>query len=401
MGGLARRAALIAELRKKETVALVDGGDHFFGDLTMMDIQVPQLKLKAQVAAEGMKAIGYEAFCPGESDFAAGVAHLKALLATAGVKAVCANLKHGDTPLFDATHSVTIGSMRVGFFGLYKTDRQLPPEGEKPFVTDDPIPAARAAVAKLQAEKVDVVVALAHMNPFDLETLARTVNGIDVVLGGHPRDLVPGKQVNGAWIHHAGHQGRQVVMVKIAPQAGKRPHVSTTVVDLSLDKPEDPKLAERVKRYEEEAKKLNITIKGPSTLPPLSAEERFFGAQLCGQCHPAQDKFWKSTVHSHAYETLVRKGKATDTECLACHTAAFGRARPPNATSVIEVTGFEGVQCESCHGAGSDHPQPTIRTMARKPETCLRCHDPKNSPKFDHATWLPKMRCPSDPPRQD
>ena len=59
------------------------------------------------------------------------------------------------------------------------------------------------------------------------------------------------------------------------------------------------------------------------------------------------------------------------------------------------VEGFEGVQCEACHGIGSPHAQdPDHVRIASKEideKTCRRCHDGDNSPHFNFETYRPKI----------
>ncbi len=95
---------------------------------------------------------------------------------------------------------------------------------------------------------------------------------------------------------------------------------------------------------------------------------KFIGAKKCGMCHKKakvgeQLKIWKESQHAKAYKTLqteaadkiaAEKGfktKAVETdECLACHTLGS------NVDASLFDKKFkieDGVQCETCHGAGS------------------------------------------------
>jgi len=394
MGGLARRAALIAELRQRGVlVAPVDSGDHFLSDSQILPAALPQIELKTRLAAEGMKAMGMVAFCPGDFDLAGGLTMLRDLVKIAGVRVVCANLHWGNELAFPATAIVPIGPWRVGFFGVTRGDGPLPEDQGKPLLVDDPIAAARAAVAAL-AGKVDVVVALSHRGSAEDEDMARRVPGIDIILGAHTREVLqPPRVVGTTSIHQAGQQGREIELVHVTASGVRAEHVM-----LPLTRPEEPEMAKKYAQYEKAVAELNSRPPTVPPPPPPSTEppDAYWGANLCSPCHLKQDAFWKNTPHAHAYETLVKAKKQSDVECLMCHTVAFGKARPPSPTSIVDVTGFEGVQCESCHGPGSRHNDPGIRKMASQPATCLRCHDPKQSPQFNHATWLPRMRCPSD-----
>lgn len=95
------------------------------------------------------------------------------------------------------------------------------------------------------------------------------------------------------------------------------------------------------------------------------------GAQACRVCHEEQYQDWLATPHADAFEMLSPEAK-TDPACIGCHS-----------TGISE--GFQGVQCESCHGAGTDYwPGYVMRdpflaralgmTDATNPQTCGRCH---------------------------
>lgn len=100
----------------------------------------------------------------------------------------------------------------------------------------------------------------------------------------------------------------------------------------------------------------------------LGAEAKFVGVKGCKTCHKKekqgeQVKIWEKSDHSKAYATLgkpeAKKAAAKvgvngdpqkAAECLVCHTTGFG-ASAASFDKKFKVT--DGVQCESCHGAGS------------------------------------------------
>jgi len=89
----------------------------------------------------------------------------------------------------------------------------------------------------------------------------------------------------------------------------------------------------------------------------------YAGVKACVMCHKSekaglQQSIWEKSKHAGAYTTLttakaneIAKAKGITTpaaeakECLACH-AITGDAK-------AEMK--DGVQCESCHGAGADY----------------------------------------------
>lgn len=94
-----------------------------------------------------------------------------------------------------------------------------------------------------------------------------------------------------------------------------------------------------------------------------AATHTYTGARACGMCHKTEAQggqlvIWEKSKHSQAYTTLttpaandIAKAKGLTTPaaespaCLECH-AIVGDAK-------ADVK--DGVQCEMCHGPGSDY----------------------------------------------
>jgi hypothetical protein len=134
----------------------------------------------------------------------------------------------------------------------------------------------------------------------------------------------------------------------------------------------------------------------------------FVGAEQCGMCHKTEKQgsqlsIWQKSQHSKAFETLktekanqiaTEKGFKTPAvetpECLKCHTSGY------NVDTSLLGKKFkveDGVQCETCHGAGSDYKDMKVMkdkdlaiknglVMHDKIESfCIGCHNVE-SPTF-------------------
>src|SRR5207302_3135873 len=105
-------------------------------------------------------------------------------------------------------------------------------------------------------------------------------------------------------------------------------------------------------------------------------------------CHPKAVALWKTTVHAHAWQTLVDSGRAFHHDCFSCHTTGGEDAARGGAT-LCKPEPLIDVQCEVCHGPASAHvaaggveDQPTV---VKKPAADLcanRCHTPQHSDTF-------------------
>lgn len=115
----------------------------------------------------------------------------------------------------------------------------------------------------------------------------------------------------------------------------------------------------------------------------------YISANTCKGCHEQEYLQWSATRHAFAYQTLVKKERYFDPNCVSCHTTGFGYA-----------TGFQigdqhstlkGVQCETCHGPGKQHagnPKKTNIRSGKDTSLCLQCHDTEHSPGFADVVKL-------------
>ncbi|MBW7933730.1 MAG: cytochrome c family protein [Gemmatimonadaceae bacterium] len=94
------------------------------------------------------------------------------------------------------------------------------------------------------------------------------------------------------------------------------------------------------------------------------AQNTYVGVKGCTMCHKSEKQglqlaIWEKSKHASAYATLktdkaneiakakgLAKPAVESPECLECHAIKGG----PDAADVTQ-----GVQCESCHGAGSGY----------------------------------------------
>jgi len=150
----------------------------------------------------------------------------------------------------------------------------------------------------------------------------------------------------------------------------------------------------------------------PTAMPSPDTPFKFTGVMACAACHSGpmfnfQFSTWRMSRHAQAYATLAtakaleiakESGVTGDPqkreECLKCHTTGNGFA----AASFLK--GFDrrdGVQCEACHGPGSDYsPEAVMRDKAAalvsrlaRPTAKSACHATKKLTGSNSImTWL-------------
>lgn len=132
------------------------------------------------------------------------------------------------------------------------------------------------------------------------------------------------------------------------------------------------------------------------------------GVEVCGMCHKTdkagkQLDIWKGSKHSQAFQALLsdkaiaigkEKGlkdvPSKSPECLKCHVTG----NDVDASLIGKKFKVEdGVQCETCHGAGADYKDMKIMKVkdeavkngleihTDKDKFCTKCHN-SESPTF-------------------
>ncbi|WP_266204240.1 bifunctional metallophosphatase/5'-nucleotidase [Pontibacter kalidii] len=208
MGGMARRATLIEQIRKEEpNVLLFDSGDiwqgtpyfNFFGG---------ELEYKL------MSQLKYDAATLGNHDFDNGLKGLEKMLPHARFPFLSANYDFSKTILKNRFAPYKVfekQSIKIGVFGLGIELAGLVSQnnyGETVYL--DPLATAREMVQELrQNQGCNLVVCLSHLGykyddgKIDDVTLARQVEGIDLILGGHTHTFLDQPEV----VRHAsGHE---------------------------------------------------------------------------------------------------------------------------------------------------------------------------------------------------
>jgi nitrate/TMAO reductase-like tetraheme cytochrome c subunit len=118
----------------------------------------------------------------------------------------------------------------------------------------------------------------------------------------------------------------------------------------------------------------------------LSAEEKkheYVGVDKCKICHKKDNVYptWLETKHAKAWESLDSAAQKNP-DCVGCHSTG----------KTAEGELLTGVQCETCHGPGSDYKSMSImKDLAKAMEngllipdstTCMNCHNDKVPEQF-------------------
>ncbi len=192
--GLAARSTMIKAIRKevdqKDGITLLlDAGD--------VNTGVPQSDmLKAEPDFKGMSKLNYDAMAVGNHEFDNDIATIRQQEKWAGFPFLSANIYFEGKRLFRPYIIKEVQGLKIAILGL--TTQDTPGVSKLGFdsgiLFTDPIEEAKKLLPELRAQ-AHIVIALTHMGHYPNEshannspgdvTLARQVNGIDLIIGGH------------------------------------------------------------------------------------------------------------------------------------------------------------------------------------------------------------------------
>ncbi|NMM15146.1 MAG: bifunctional UDP-sugar hydrolase/5'-nucleotidase [Rhodoferax sp.] len=278
--GMAARKTVIDSIRHEVAASggyslLLDGGD--------VNTGVPESDLQDAVPDfKGMNLLGYQAMAVGNHEFDKPLSVLKMQRDLAQFSMLSANIYERGERMFAPYQIFRLGGVRVGVMGLTTEDtyKMVSPDRVKDIEFRSVIAEAAKVVPELRRQ-ADVVIAATHMGHYengnhgtqavgDVE-MARAVDGIDLVVGGHTqnpacmkaenvleRAYVPGTacqpdRQNGTWIVQAHEWGKYVGRADFEYRNGDFKLVKYALIPINL-------------------KKLVLTADGKTTLVPYTHE---------------------------------------------------------------------------------------------------------------------------------
>jgi 5'-nucleotidase / UDP-sugar diphosphatase len=192
-GGVARRQSAIAEARRKSAnVLLLDAGDEFGGTLFFNRFKgVPERKF--------MNELRYDAMTIGNHEFDEGPGVLEQFAKGVNFPLLAANVDlHREPRLKDLIKPYVVfelGGRKVGVLGLVSEEAKSTSRPGPNVEFKDIDSSARDAVAQLQSKGVNIIIALSHAGLGRDVELAKTVPGIDIIVGGHTHSVLSNKVV--------------------------------------------------------------------------------------------------------------------------------------------------------------------------------------------------------------
>ena len=273
MGGAAHFAALINEERAKdpEGTLLLSAGDMFQGNaMSNRFYGAPMLEV--------MNLLRFDAMTIGNHEFDWGQKKLDEIHSRAQFPFLCANIT-------DAQGQTVVGSkpyivlerkgIRIAIIGLSPPDiRKLTkPTNVLSLKTVDPAKAVKKILKELRPQKADLVLVLSHLGLEADKRLAKKVEGIDLIVGGHSHSVVrqPIRE-NDTLITQAGYFGVFLgrLNLRLDPRANPRLALldgsGLIPVTAGPDRPADAEVARIVEAYHSRIRAEFAEVVGETTV---------------------------------------------------------------------------------------------------------------------------------------
>jgi len=369
-------------------VLLVDAGD-LFGRRSKDERH--QTEFLCQMTGE----LGYDGIGLGERDLNFGLPFLQEMIEKFELPFTNANVHDAKTGelilpeyLIVEKNGIKYGLVSVLDPGL-KIITMTTTEGE--FTVADPVATLRELVPRLR-EKADCIVLLGHLGENNTEPVIKEVKGIDISVTGHTfRSLQTERVLDDTAMFAATHEGRYIGRANLFIEEGTGRVMAIDVGITSLDDKahSDPEMQAKVDAYKADLVKFKEAKRAAYPRTQGSDKETFLSERSCMSCHQDAWKSYVGSKHRTAFAAIRNKGQSNEPECLSCHTTGYlyknGYSETPPNSNLINV------QCEACHGYGSEHARDG-KWVAQAKDSCVVCHDKKNSPDFDYATYWEKIK---------
>ena len=261
LGGLDRTATLVKSIRAdrgNDKVLFLDGGDTWQGSYSSM-------KTNGQDMVDCMNLLKPDAMV-GHWEFTFGAERVEEIIEELPYPFLASNIfdNEWDERVFDSTSFFEKGGVKVAVIGQampytpIANPRWMFPQwsfGIRPEEIQANVNAAREQGA-------EVVVLLSH-NGFDVDRkIARTIDGIDVILTGHTHDSLPKAiEDNGTLIMASGSHGKYLGRIDLEVSGGKVTGYSSNMIPIFSDViTPDPEMSAKIDEvrapYEDEMQRV-------------------------------------------------------------------------------------------------------------------------------------------------
>ncbi len=186
----------------------------FGGDLLSPSVMSGLTKGEQMISL--MNAMGVDFAVPGNHEFDFGPEIALKRFGESKFTWLGTNMTDSSGKILAGTKSVMIkkiGEFNIGFFGVITPETTTLSSPGKGIKFAPVIETAKAAVKELQGMGAHMIVALSHLNIDDDRLLAKSVKGINMILGGHDHEPISIYD-RGVLIHKSGSDGHHLGVIE-------------------------------------------------------------------------------------------------------------------------------------------------------------------------------------------
>ena len=338
--------------------------------------------------------LGYDAIGLGEYDLNFGLPFLREMIGKYQLPFTNANVRDAAGELILPEYLVVErNGVRYGIVSVLDPSLKIitMTADEAEFTVDDPVATLRALVPRVR-EEADCIILLGHLGENNTEPAIKEVKGIDICVVGHTyRSLQTERVLDDTAMFAATHEGRYIGRANLFIEEGTGRVMAIDVGVTSLDDaiPDNEEVKAAVEKYKEELVTFKESKRAEYPRNLGSEKEDFLGERSCMSCHEGAWQAYVESPHRKAFATIRSKGQSNEPECLSCHTTGYMYKN--GYSDEAPYNRLVNVQCEACHGYGTEHARDG-KWVAQAKDSCVTCHDAKNSPNFDYATYWEKIK---------
>jgi 2',3'-cyclic-nucleotide 2'-phosphodiesterase (5'-nucleotidase family) len=286
-GGIARLVGAVRAIRAAQPdrpLVVLFGGDLLQGTVTStVFLGLPDLGFLGDM--------GVDAAVVGNHELDFGQDHLRDLLQQARFPVLAANLRAAPEP-FPVRESVVLhpaGGPRVAVLGLVTDELTTTthPRNTAGISVDDPVATARRLVPAIEAQ-ADLVVVLSHLGIAADRQVARQVQGVDLIVGGHNHHAYEQPVVeNGVPILQAGERGTRLGRLDLVVRDGRADLLAYRLLRMDEGVPEDTAVARQVHSLAARLEQEVAAVVGRSAVEldarreTIRRDETNFGSFVC------------------------------------------------------------------------------------------------------------------------
>jgi len=243
--------------------------------------------------------------------------------------------------------------------------------------------ASRSRIARILSQCPDVDLVIDGESPGWGDNFKRSVRGSDIV-------PIVYNNKRGQYVNYIDVKMSEDGKLSLSKPKGIKVAVKKVTTDPKIEKIMVEYLERRKQFFREQNRKRRQRI---NQRMAYGVKNMFLGDHSCQGCHREIWHQWIKSRHAQAIESLQKKGRELDSDCLRCHVTGMMEDNTIGGFKSLTATpGMAGVQCEACHGPGANHAQNPTTNRMLPGKDCLRCHDPENDPNFNFDQKWPRIK---------